>query len=234
MTRSHSFAPLLALSLMLGCAGPAPTTMTVPAATGGTVINADYQLVIPPMSLATDTEVTLMTAPLSGFPALENARPEVLLLEPEGTMLTRPASITIVADFVDAGASDNVAIHQLDRVDGVRWVPLESTRMPSGDVSVSVTRFAPLAVVVTSSAGGGGVRGVIRWGDGTVVSAAPVQLFMGTTMVGMTTTDAAGVYTFQSLAAGNYRVVVDYECRLDRPVTVAASVATLDLILCGG
>lgn len=233
IARLHAVASLLSLTLVLGCAGAAPTRTQIVAREGGTATSASYQVVIPAMSLAADTEVTLSTAPAAGFPALANARPEVLVMEPEGTTLSVPAAVTIHADFVAAAATDTVSIHQLSMVDGTRWVPIESTRSSSGDVTVSVTQLAPLAVVVVPSAGAGGVHGLLHWGDGSVVAAAPVQLMQGTTLVASTTTDTAGAYAFDGLATGAYHVVVMYECNLDQPVTVTAGIAQLDLVLCG-
>ena len=235
--RARAVVSLLSLSIALvasSCAGSAPTSARVVASTGGTVSASTFQVLIPPMALATDTEVTLVTAPASGYPALANSRPEVLRMEPEGTVLTTPATVTIRADFIAAAPGDSVTIHQLNDVDGTRWVPLPSTRTPSGDVTVSVTLFAPLAVVVVPAPSGCGIHGTIHWGDGSPVPSAPIQLWQGATMLTMTTSDASGVFAFGDLASGSYRIVLMYECNIDQGVSVTAGAATqVDLALCG-
>lgn len=228
------FSSALVLGLVGACSAT-PTTARISRATGGTVTAGTHSVVIPAMSLPTDTDVSLVTAPASTYLALENGRPEVLRMEPEGTVLEVAASVTIRADFIDAGATDTVSVFQLEMIDGVRWRPLASERSPAGDVTVSVSVFAPLGVAVVPAATGSGVTGIIRWGDATPVAGAPIQLYQGTTLVTSTTSSATGAYAFTDVAPGDYRVVVMYECSIDRAVTVTAGApTTLDLILCGG
>jgi hypothetical protein len=161
-----------------------------------------------------------------------------LRIEPEGTVLELPAQATIRADFIDLPAGARVSIAQLASGDGVAtWMPLESARdASSGDVTVAITRFAPLAVVVSEEiAPGTGIRGRITWGEGSPAAGAPVQLFEGTTMLTTVTADADGAFAFTDLATGSYRLVVDYECHLDVTVEVrAGGVTERDLVLCGG
>lgn len=235
--RSYLVVSSLSVCLALltaSCAGPAPTTTRIVAREGGSVVAASYQIVIPAMSLPADADVTLETAPASGYLPLPNGLAEVILLRPEGTILGTPSTVTIRADFVDAAPGDTVSVHQLEMVDGTRWVPLASERGASGDVTVGVTRFAPLGVAVVPAPTGSGIRGIIRWNDGTPVASAPIQLFQGTTMLTMTTSDATGAYSFGDLPTGSYRVVVMYECSIDQATSVTAgALTTLDLVLCG-
>lgn len=230
------FAPLLALTLALaGCNGSSASTIS--AAEGGTIEASTHDVAIPAMALATDTEVTVETAEASAYPALENARPEVLRIEPAGTVLEVPATVTIHADFIDADAEEAVAIHQLQDVDGVEsWTRLEASRdEASGDVTVSIRRFAPLGVVVTEPASTGTIQGTIAWGSGDPVAEGPVELYQGDTLVADTTTGADGGFAFADLDAGSYRVVMDYECSIDEAVTLeAGATEELTLTLCGG
>lgn len=238
MTRRVHVAFALVSSIALAaCADDAPSSALIAAAEGGTVTAATHEVAIPAMALATDLEVTLEAASASGYPTLENGRPEVLRIEPEGTVLERAATVTIHADFIGAGEGDRVSIVQLATADGVAtWVPMESARdAATGDVDVPITRFAPLGVVVVPSSGAAGIAGTIRWGDASPADGAPLQLFRGTELLDSTTADAAGAFAFDDLAPGAYRIVVDYECMIDQAVTVTAGeVTTQDLVLCGG
>ncbi len=228
---------VLTLALAAACAGPAPTTARIVATEGGRVVAASHEILIPAGSLLADTEVTLVTAPASSYPALPNSLSEVLRIEPEGTVLERAATVTIDGAFIGAAAADSVSVSQLANVDGVMmWRPMESSRdAASGDVAVSVTRFAPLGVVVVRPGATGEIRGTIAWGDASPAAGAPVQLFSGATSLGTSVASETGAFSFPGLAPGEYRLVVDYECRLDRAVTVAAGAPTqVMLTLCGG
>jgi len=129
-----------------------------------------------------------------------------------------------------------VSVFQLRDVDGVTgWSPVESSSdAETGDVSVSVSRFAPLAVAVTEASSAAEIRGTLSWGSGDPAAEAPVQLYQGDTLVTETTTGADGSFSFADLEPGTYRVVVDYECTIDEAVDVAAGdVEELALTLCG-
>ncbi len=228
---------LLFVVIAASCGGDTPTTTRIAAADGGTVIASSFRVTIPALSLATDTEVTLETASADAYPALAGGLSEVLLMRPEGTVLERAASVTIGGDFIDAPTGANVSVSQLATGDGAPgWLPLESSRdAATGDVTVSVTRFAPLGVAVVEASATGGITGTIHWGDHMPVGMAPIQLFRGATAVTTTTSDAAGVFSFTGLEPGDYRLVVEFECMLDRAITVTAGAnATTALILCGG
>ena len=72
------------------------------------------------------------------------------------------------------------------------------------------------------------------WGDASAAPAAPIQLFQGASLLTTTTTDAAGGFSFADLSAGEYRIVVEYECHLEQPVTVTAGTTTQqNLVICG-
>ena len=239
MTRSVQLVVSLSvlLAALPSCAGAPPASQRIVAATGGSVTGSVYRLAIPAMALPADAEVTLETASASTYPTLAGALPEVLRIQPEGTVLEHAATVTIRGDFIDAAAGDTISVSQLLAGDGVSiWQPLESTRdAATGDVAVSVTLFSPLAVVVAHpAAGAGGIRGTLHWGDASAAPAAPIQLFQGTSLLRTTTTDAAGGFSFADLSAGEYRIVVEYECHLEQPVTVTAGTTTQqNLVICG-
>jgi hypothetical protein len=231
----RAFVSLVVSLSLAACTGAQPVTMRVTAASGGTVTASTHVVAIPPLALASDTDVTLEVVSASGYPALEGGRDEVLRIQPEGTVLEIPAVVTIRADFVDAPASSTVSVFQLVAIDGpATWRPLEGARDPAtGDVTVSVTVFAPLGLVVRDAASTGEIRGTISWGDGSPAAGAPLQLMSGTTVVATVTADTNGTFAFTGVAPGEYRVVVDYECRIDQPVTVTAgSVSPLTLVVC--
>lgn len=233
----RAFASLLLLvAASVGCVGNAPVTTRVAAAEGGTVTASTHTVAIPALALAADTDVTLEIASLADYPALANARPEVLRIQPEGTVLERAATVTIRGSFIDAASASAVSISQLATGDGVRaWVPIASTRdAATGDVTVMVTRFEPLAVVVVDAASGGTIQGTIHWADASPVPMAPIELHSGPSRVMMTTSDANGQFVFTGVAAGEYRVVVSFECMIDQAVTVSAGAPTMvALTLCG-
>lgn len=242
MSKHILVAAILSVLLASACGGDdeSPSgVQLVTASAGGTVQAGSSSVEIPPMALTADTEVSLEAANASSYPALEGARPSVLRLEPEGTVLARPATVTIGASLVGAGAGDEVSVRQLASGDGImQWVPVESSRdAETGNVLVPITRFAPLAVVVARTGtppAGLAIRGTLRWGDGSPVDAAPVQLLQSDRVLTTTTTDPAGYFFFGDLSAGTYVVSIDYECMLSETVEVTSETAALDLVLCGG
>lgn len=238
MTARTHFALLFSV-LLLGLAGcNGATSGLIVAAEGGVVRSDTAEVAIPAMSLAVDTEVTLETAPASDYPALDNARPEVVRIQPEGTVLELPATVTLRSGLIGAGADDSVTIHQLRDVDGVQsWQPVEHTLdEATGDATVSVTRFAPLAIVVAPPSSLGTIGGTLLWGhDSSPVESAPVQLIAADAIVAETTTDAAGAFSFGDLDAGSYTVSINYECMVSETVELAAGATEeLSLVLCGG
>lgn len=233
-TPTALFFSALVLALA-GCNGA--TSALVVAAEGGVVSSDTAEVAIPAMSLVADTEVTLETAPASDYPALDNARPEVVRIQPEGTVLELPATVTVRAALIGAGADDRVSIHQLRDVDGVEsWQPVESSLdEASGDASVSVTRFAPLAIVVEAPGTTGEIHGTLLWAhDESPAESAPVQLWAADAVVADTTTDASGAFAFPDLEPGTYTVSIDYECMVEQTVELAAGATEeLSLLLCG-
>ena len=235
--RTARVLSILAVSLaFVGCNDSRTAGGPILAAEGGTLVAESHTLVIPANALASDTEVTLETAAASGYPALEGSLAEVLRIQPEGTVLEIPASVTIHGSFVGAPSDASVTVRQLSSVDGVdTWSPVESERDPaSGDLTVSVTRFAPLAVVVAEAPSGSSIRGTLVWGDGSPVDGAPVELLQSGSVLTTATTDAAGAFSFADLTPGAYELAIDYECMLTQPVTVAQGAPTeVELTLCG-
>ena len=241
MSPSHrSIARLViasSLALLAGCSDSRAESVIIVAAEGGTVESpGTFAITIPPSSLAADTEIGLETASISAYPALEGANDQVVVLTPEGTTLELAATLTLDASLVGASVDQSVAVFQLRDVEGTRtWGPIESTFLSNGSVTVSVTRFMPLAVVVTDAGALGEIRGTMRWGDETPVDGAPMVLWGNDVMVGEATTDANGNFSFPGLEAGTYSVQVDYECTISETVTLSAGMtAELALTLCGG
>lgn len=233
---------ITALCMMAGCADDTRMAepMLITPEAGGTVSLGAIEVVIPPMALAAATEVVLMTSPLSTLEALEDGVGEALIMEPAGTTLELPATVTLPVDpsLIVSGAE--VSVKQLVSGDGVMiWTDIPSELNASaGEVIVSVTRFAPLAVVVETSvvAGGNVINGTIRWSDESPVDMAPIQLLESGGASPLTSTMSAddGTFTFADLSPGTYTLVVDYECLIEEEVTVTADAPTnVSLTLCG-
>lgn len=235
--RTARIFSLLLVTLALGCNDTRTSGGLIVASEGGSVVADSHEITIPPLSLAADTEVTLEAAPASDYPALAGSLSQVLRIQPEGTVLEIPAEVVIHGSFVGAASDASVAVWQLSNVDGVdRWSPVESVRdSASGDLTVSVTRFAPLGVTVSDAPSGSAISGTLLWGDGTPVDMAPVQLLQGGSLLTTAMTDATGHFAFSDLTAGEYQILIEYECTIDQPVTVVDGMTTeLDLTLCGG
>jgi len=234
MTHRKLLLPFLVLSLA-GCSSAASGLIT--AAEGGVVRSDAAELTVPAMSLAADTEITVDTASASDYPALENGRPEVVRLQPEGTVLETPATVVVRSDLIDAAPGSRVSIHQLRDIDGVRaWRAVESVfDSETGEAEAYVTTFAPLGIVVEAVAATATVTGTLSWGSGDPADGAPVELRQGETVVATATTDAAGAFTFADVEPGAYTVNVDYECTIDEAITLeAGETEELTLTLCGG
>ncbi|MFT5356829.1 MAG: hypothetical protein ACI9KE_004055 [Polyangiales bacterium] len=228
--------------MMAGCASEArmAAPMLITPEAGGTITLGANEVVIPPMALATATEVVLLTSPLSSLEPLENGVGEALIMEPEGTILELAATVTLPVNPSLLVEGATVSVKQLISGDGVMiWTDIASELNASaGEVMVSVTRFAPLAVVVETSVVGGGnvIEGTIRWGDESPAGMTPVELFEsgGASPLTSTMTAADGTFTFADLSAGDYTIVVDFECLIEETVTVSADAPTsVSLTLCG-
>lgn len=219
-------------ALLAACSNAGPTTTTIIASEGGTVTATSHQITIPPSSLPADTEITLDVANAADYPALAGDRSIVLSVEPEGTALSVPATVTIYGSQIGAAAGEAVTVFQL--VDG-GWGPREfSVDRETGDVGTTITYFAPIGVSISAVPEGGVIEGVLRWGTGDVVGMATVDLYQGTTLVQTTQTSADGLYSFSGLEAGTYDVRVNFECMIDQSVDVPAGMTVqLDLTLCG-
>jgi len=234
MNHRKLLLPFLLLSLA-GCSSSASGLIT--AAEGGVVSSDAAELTVPAMALASDTEVTVETASISDYPELENARSEVVRLEPEGTVLETPATVVVRADLIDAAPGARVTIHQLRDIDGVRaWRAVESVYdSETGDAEAYVTTFAPLGVVVEEVGATATVRGTLTWSSGDPADGAPVELRDGDTVVHSTSTDATGAFTFTDVEPGSYTVHVMYECTVDEAIVLdAGETEDLALTLCGG
>lgn len=227
--RKLCLVALVALGLT-ACADERPPaeTVSVIAADGAVVQQGDNSLSIPPTALAMDTDVVIREVPTSDFPDLEGAS-KVIVLDPAGTQLSTPATFTVKID------KPGSKIQMMD--DGWRNVTPESATDTS--VVISVSRFAPIAVVEPSEVTGGGnkITGTVSWGSGDPVDQAPVELWVVDSASPLATvmTGTDGTYTFADVSAGSYVVMVDFECKEEVAAVVTDSEATVaDITLCGG
>lgn len=222
----------LLLALPMGCSDAAGNL--IQASEGGSVSSGTHSVEIPAGSLTEDTEVSIATADITTVGALENARDNILLLEPEGTRLETAATVEIDASFIDADATQQVRIFQFG--DG-EWIPQESSETSGGGRSVSVTYFAPLAVVVEDAASTGSIRGTLIWnGSGDPVTEQELILNGEGVTDLSTTTDAEGVFSFAELEPGTYTLTGGalIECPITETITVAAGEqSTPAFSLCG-
>ena len=233
MNRRLSLAVLVSVVTALfavGC-GDTRSNSLIVAAEGGTVSVDATEVVIPAGSLVTDTEVSILVGGVGELPALDGLR-TVVRLEPEGTVLETSASVIVSGDTI--GATEGQAVGAWQIVDGV-WAPREhAIDAATGDVTVPVSYFSPVGITVRDAPAGGTIEGTLAWGSGELVADAPVQLFLGDTLVAETTTGTNGDFSFTGLDSGTYNVRVNYECMIDEAVGVAAGMTqTLALILCG-
>lgn len=213
------------------------TTVAITAAEGGTVSlgSKESKLEIPAAALAEDMEVTLKRADRSKLPALDNIA-EVLQIEPAGTSLSTSAALTV--ELANApGEGQPVAAYQL--IDGT-WIDLGSIIVTGKLVQASISVFGPVAVTVvpdkTPAGDGNRIIGKATWGDGSVASSLPIELWQNDRKLTETTTDAEGMYSFVDLTPGSYGVVLTMmaECPANYTVTVTAEKATtLDIVVCG-
>src|SRR5687767_3963998 len=92
--------------------GAGSASMVVTAAEGGTVqvSGEETRLEIPPGALAEDTEIVLSIASLSDYPALEHGRDRVLVIEPDGLVLSAPAELLFDPGAPDIASDDLVSI----------------------------------------------------------------------------------------------------------------------------
>jgi hypothetical protein len=128
----------------------------VTAAEGGTVevSGSETRLVIPPAALTADTEISVSFGRLDDFAPLDNARDRVLVMAPEGTVLSRSASLTFDPGEPALGGFEYVTIRQY--VDG-GWYPPEQSSAEIGSgglVAASIDLLAPTALVVLEADGG--------------------------------------------------------------------------------
>lgn len=232
----RSFALLLCLSFLIACAserGSGSGAQLIPADQGGSVSLNANEVTIPPNSLMEDTSVSLSLAPSSSFPGLDNAPPNVLVLEPRGTVLSTPATV-----FLTASDPSTVSVRQFVEGDGEAfWRTLEHVNQPGG-VQVSVQRFAPLALVPVpiDVPVANEIRGRVTWADGSAVANVPVELWTAGADGPLTTTtaDSDGAFSFADLSSGDYRVRVNVECDTSVDATVSGSTPTeVTLVLCG-
>lgn len=214
--------------LVAGCADDRSADLIV-AAEGGTVESDAFRVEIAPDALAEDTAVELSVGDAADYPSMTGEY-QVLVIEPEGTVLETPAEVTIDASFIGAADGETVTLSQLGPAG---WVRLEHTDNGDGSATTFVSEFAPIAVSVAAASSTGSIEGTLSWNDGSPVDGAPVMLMQGATHIGSSTTDATGAFGFADVEPGTYTLVVELECPLMADISVAAGAPTqADLTLC--
>jgi hypothetical protein len=200
----------LALSLLAACGGGGgSTTQRIPAAQGGTVSLDDTRLDIPANALGEDTDVSIEIAALADFGALADARDRVLVIEPAGTTLAVPATITLDPGAPAIEQDQLVSIAQF--VDGA-WVTVAESGAEVGSgglVTANIDLFAPTAVVVRDAPQGptGTIAGtVFHLYTEQPLPGIEFELRDGQSVLGTATSDAAGQFEFADVPVGPYTV----------------------------
>lgn len=131
-----------------------PVAQTVKAADGGMVAAAGAKALIPPGALAQDTNITVTVSPKTGQPDEADIAADVFDFGPNGTMFSKPVTLTI--DFTGTAPAGKKAVIAFLK-DGA-WVPLADSAVAGTQVVATTTHFTPFTVVFVSGQGqtGGG------------------------------------------------------------------------------
>lgn len=218
--------PIAALVLALVSACAVEVKETISAESGGRIALGDSVLEIPADALPADTAVSIRLDSIDAFAPLADASDDVLTIDPASTELAVPAALTLdLGGPVESG--ETVVAHHF--IEGT-WVALETEVLASGLAQTSISELGSYALTRRSGASAG-ITGHLRWNDGTPVSDAPVELHQNGARLTDTVTDDAGAFAFTDVAAGEYQLVVSYECDLEETVVLTTSV-DVDLALC--
>lgn len=215
---------LLVLALVSACG--VEVKETISAESGGRIALGDSVLEIPADALPADTAVSMRLESIDAFGPLADASDDVLTIEPADTELAVPA--TLILDLggpVESG--ETVVAHHF--IEG-SWLALETEVLESGLALTSISELGSYALT-RSPAASAGITGHLRWNDGTPVNDAPVELHQNGARLTDTVTDDDGAFAFSDVAAGEYQLVVSYECDLEESVSLTTSV-DVDLVLC--
>lgn len=193
--------------------GGQSTASLITAAEGGTLAleNSETRVVFPAGAVAEDTEMTLALGALSDFAAREHALADVLVFQPE-MVLSSPAELQL--DLPEIEADRVVYIEQF--VDGA-WVRPEVSAVEVGSGGVgaaSVIRLAPTAIIAEPIADdAGSVSGTVRHiYTQEPLSGISFALYTQVEeLIGKTTSDAQGQFSFEGVAAGSYFVLAEID-----------------------
>lgn len=200
---------------------------SISAESGGRIALGDSVLEIPAAALPADTAVSMRFESIGAFVPLADASDDVLTIEPADTELAVPATLTLdLGGPVESG--ETVVAHHFTEGG---WLALETEVLESGIAQTSISELGSYALTRRPGASAAGIAGHLRWNDGTPVREAPVELHQNGARLTDTVTDDDGAFTFTDVAAGEYQLVVSFECELEETVVLTTSV-DVDLVLC--
>jgi hypothetical protein len=219
LTRTAAAAALMtsvAFSPACGGSGDDESSDLITVDEGGSIEieGTDTRIDIPANALGEDTEITISLAELGDFAALDNARNSVLVIAPDGLVLSAPATITLDPGEPAVTGDQLLSIRQFrSGVDG-GWVSPEvsAAELHSGGlVSASIIQFAPIALVVKDApVESGTVAGtVLHIYTEAPLSGITFELEQGDSVIDTTVSDADGMFGFSEVAVGTYNVHAD-------------------------
>ena len=199
-----------------GGSGDDETSDLITVDEGGSIEieGTETRIDIPANALAEDTEITISLAELSDFAALDDARNTVLVIAPDGLVLSAPATLTLDPGEPAVTGDQLLSIRQFrSGVDG-GWVSPEvsAAQLHSGGlVTASIIQFAPTALVVKDPpVASGTIAGmVLHIYTEAPLSGITFELEQGGSVVDTAVSDAEGKFTFSSVAVGTYNVHAD-------------------------
>jgi hypothetical protein len=128
---------------------PAPTSVAIKAADGGTVATTGVSAMIPAGALADDTTITVAVSDKAGMPNEADIAAKVFDFGPNGTTFLKPVELTL--DFAGAAPEGKKAVVAFLK-DGA-WVPLEDSAVSGGKVVAHTTHFTSFTVVFVAGQG---------------------------------------------------------------------------------
>jgi hypothetical protein len=217
MTYTIPIRPLLvplasALLFTVGACGSDSSESTaslISASEGGTISLSDSstKITFPAGAVTEDMEITMATASVSDFAALEDARKDVLQFDPE-MVLASPAVIEWNLSDVESSSR----VHLMQFVDGDwRRPEISGVEIGSGGIALaSVYQVAPTALVVTETTTASlKIQGsVVHIYTQAPLPGVEFQLWTSfEQMVASTSSDQSGAFSFDNVAPGSYFVL---------------------------